>query len=103
MLKIETFTGAGFAENAYLVWRDGAREAVVVDPGADASAMIAAIDANQLDIDAILLTHAHIDHIEGVSALKAHTSAPIYMHPDDSQFYVNAHLQAAQFGMRVDP
>lgn len=102
MLQIETFVGPGFGENAYLVRRRGEKAVIAIDPGADVSAMIAAIEKDALVLEAILLTHAHIDHIEGVAVLKQFADVPIYMHPDDAQFYDNAHLQAVQFGMRVD-
>lgn len=102
MLEIKTFVGAGFGENAYLIWRRGSDAAIAIDPGADASAMVAALESNQLKLQTILLTHAHIDHIEGVAHLKRHADVPIYMHPDDAPFYDNAHVQAAQFGMRVE-
>jgi hydroxyacylglutathione hydrolase len=102
MLEIRTFTGPGFAENAYLVWKRGSRTAVAIDPGADAGAMVVALQAQKLELAAILLTHAHLDHIEGVAVLKRHAPAPLYLHSDDRLFYENAAMQAAQFGMQVE-
>lgn len=60
------------------------------------------LDQSDLRLAAILLTHAHIDHIEGVAKLARHTSAPVYLHPDDRRLYDNAGLQAIQFGMTID-
>ena len=102
MLEIRTFTGPGFAENAYLVWKLGSKTAVAIDPGADADTMVDALQAQKLELAAILLTHAHLDHIEGVAVLKRHVPAPLYLHPDDRLFYDNAAVQAAQFGMQVE-
>lgn len=103
MIEIKTFVGPGFGENAYLAWNRGSSEAIAIDPGADVASMISVLDGSALQLQAILLTHAHIDHIEGIAALKRHADVPIYMHPDDAPFYNNAHAQAAQFGMRVEP
>ncbi|HEX6559779.1 MAG TPA: MBL fold metallo-hydrolase [Longimicrobiales bacterium] len=99
-MHIRTFVAPGFAENSYLAWK--ARSAVAIDPGSDSAALIDALRTENLQLDAILLTHAHIDHIEGVAALKRHADAPIYMHSADRAFYDNAGAQAAQFGMQVE-
>ncbi|HUP89523.1 MAG TPA: MBL fold metallo-hydrolase [Longimicrobiales bacterium] len=102
MLEIRTYVGKGFSQNAYLIWQSDSKDAIALDPGADAPSMVAALESNQLKLQTILLTHAHLDHIEGVAHLKRHADVPIYMHPDDAQFYDNAHVQAAQFGMQVE-
>lgn len=101
-MNIRTFVGPGFAENAYLIWRDGQQHALAIDPG-DASAILQALSDNQLQLAAILLTHSHVDHIDGVAELVRATNAPIYLHPEARLFYDNAAVQAAQFGMRVEP
>ena len=101
-IRIRTFVAPGFAENAYLVWREGAAAAVAIDPGGAAGEMADGLADHELRLDAILLTHAHLDHIEGVAKLVGRTRAPTYLHPDDRPFYDNAKLQAQQFGMRVD-
>src|SRR5690606_22528076 len=88
---------------AYLVWRAGGDAAVAIDPGGEADAMGAALEAEGLSLDAILLTHAHIDHIEGVGALVRRTGAPVYLHDADRPLYERGPVQAATFGMRMDP
>ncbi|MGH7506362.1 MAG: MBL fold metallo-hydrolase, partial [Longimicrobiales bacterium] len=101
-LRIRTFVASGFGQNAYLVWREGGTAAVAIDPGGKADGMAVALSAGALGLGAILLTHAHIDHIEGVARLVGHTGAPTYLHADDSLLYEHARDQARQFGMRVD-
>ena len=103
MLEVRPFVNGGFAENSYLLWRNdtASMSAIAIDPGADAAQMIALLHEQKLTLAAILLTHAHIDHIEGVAALKHAFDAAIYMHPDDAMFYDNAATMAAQFGLRV--
>jgi hydroxyacylglutathione hydrolase len=101
-LEVRTFVADPFGENAYLVWRDGATGAVAVDPGGEAEAMADSLAAEGLWLEAILLTHAHLDHIEGVAKLVGRTGARVHMHPADRPLYDHAAVQAAQFGMRID-
>ena len=101
-MQIRTFVAAGFAENAYLVWQPGNTHALAIDPG-DAPSIIETLEQEELQLAAILLTHSHLDHIDGVAHLVRATNAPIYLHPEARLFYDNAAVQAAQFGMRVEP
>jgi hydroxyacylglutathione hydrolase len=101
-LQVSPFVAPGFGENGYLVWREGVRDAVVIDPGNAAADILRVIEQETLRIAAILLTHAHIDHLEGVAAIHAASGAPVYLHPDDRFLYDNAGRQAQQFGLRMD-
>lgn len=101
-LEIRTFTGPGFGENAYLVRRRGESVAVAIDPGGDAPAMAEALERDGLTLDAVLLTHAHVDHVEGVAELVRRTGAPIFLHPEERPWYDRAAEQAAYFGMRIE-
>ena len=100
-MNIKTFTTPGFAENAYLIWQDGQTQALAIDPG-DARGISSALQQNGLTLAAIILTHSHIDHIDGVAALKREHDAPIYLHPEARLFYDNVAAQGAQFGLRVE-
>ena len=101
-LHIQTFVAPAFAQNAYLVWRDGEASAVAIDPGGDAERMADALSENGHWLEAVLLTHAHVDHIEGVARLVQRTGAPVHLHADDRLFYDHAGEQAREFGMQVD-
>ena len=75
----------GFNENAYLLHVEGASAAVVVDPGFDVEAILAAIDEHGLQLEAILLTHGHGDHIAGVIPLKqAYPEIPVVIGRGDA-------------------
>ncbi len=103
-MEILTFTGQGFGENAYLAVCEESRSCVAIDPGAGAGALCRAVDAGGLNLEAIFLTHAHLDHIEGVSTVRDHhPDVPIWLHPDDLLLYRGAPRQAAMFGLSADP
>src|SRR5262245_3140031 len=61
------------------------------------------LENNNLQLRAVLLTHAHLDHIEAAAKLVRRFEVPVYLHPDDRRLYDNAALQAVQFGMVIDP
>jgi hydroxyacylglutathione hydrolase len=101
-LNIRTFVAPGFGENGYIAWRDGSSSAVCIDPGNSVRQMQQLLEQQQLSISAILLTHAHLDHVEGLAAMVRATSAPVYLHPADRPLYDNVARQAQQFGMQVE-
>lgn len=77
-LVIETVVSDPFAQNAYVVWRRGGREALVVDPGFDVGAIADVLGRHGLAPAAILNTHGHADHIAGNAAMKArYPGAPL--------------------------
>ena len=80
-------------------------EAVVVDPGDDISDIQAILDRHRLRVTAIVITHAHIDHIGGAEKLKRSSGAPVYMNEKDRFLAGNLAMQAAWIGVPtpVDP
>lgn len=77
-MDVRSFTVGPFAENTYILRRDGSERAIVVDPGDEAPVLLAAIDELGVDVDAILLTHTHVDHVGAVAPLARETGAPVY-------------------------
>jgi glyoxylase-like metal-dependent hydrolase (beta-lactamase superfamily II) len=67
-----------FAENTFFVSREGSGKALVVDPGDQADQLNQAIDELGLEVEAILITHTHIDHVGAVAPVARHTGAPVY-------------------------
>src|SRR5680860_843923 len=100
MIQIHTFSGGGFGENGYLVLVGDSGVGVAIDPGFAASSMAQHIQEKKITLEAILLTHAHLDHVEGIPALRAlFPQAPIYLHPDDQRLYEGVNLQARAFNL----
>ena len=101
-LHVHTFESGAFGQNGYIVREDDATFAVAIDPGAGAAAMADFLADNGLFCEAILLTHAHLDHIEGVTELVGRTGAAIHMHADDHPLYEHVQQQASAFGLEVE-
>jgi hydroxyacylglutathione hydrolase len=67
--------------NCYLVW-DAGRRACAVDPGGEPERLAQAASSEELTLAAILVTHGHFDHVEGVGGLAAATGATVYCSAD---------------------
>lgn len=74
-------------------------EAIVIDPGDDITAIELILDKHKLRVKAIVITHAHIDHIGGAAKLKQRTGAPVYMNENDQALYDHLDVQAGWLGM----
>ena len=77
-LAVEMLTVGPLAENCLLLRREGSDRILVVDPGEEAERILAAIAASGAEVEAILLTHCHFDHIGAVAPVAAATGAPVY-------------------------
>ena len=78
-MDVRTFTVGPVQENCHIARRDGARDAIVIDPGEEAERLLEAIAALELDVKAILLTHTHFDHVGAVAPIARATGAPVYV------------------------
>src|SRR6202048_4119822 len=75
------------------------REALVVDPGDEVSRILELLGRHKLTVTAIVSTHAHIDHVGGLSKLHKFTGAPVLMHREDLPLYKAMEMQAAFLGV----
>jgi hydroxyacylglutathione hydrolase len=75
------------------------REALVVDPGDEVSRILDLLGRHRLTVKAIVSTHAHIDHVGGLSKLHKYTGAPVMMHREDLPLYQAMDVQAAFLGV----
>ena len=74
-------------------------EAIVIDPGDEIEKITRELDAHQLTVKAIVITHAHIDHVAGAHKLRALTHAPVYMNESDRELLDALDMQARWLGV----
>src|SRR5215510_9483742 len=98
---LEVRAVAPFYKNGFVVGCERTREGVIIDPGDEVDELLATVRDHDLDIQYILLTHAHVDHVTGVGAAKDAFNAPVYLHKDDAWLYDAAVQQGAMFGLKV--
>ncbi len=77
------------------------KEAIVIDPGENIAEIMAILKRHGLKVKAIVITHAHIDHIGGAAKLKALTGAPVHMNASDQELYDHIDVQAGWLGMET--
>lgn len=98
-MRIQAFVVGAFQENCYLVSDEASGRAVLVDPGDEGDTLVDAIRASGLALEAIWLTHAHLDHIGAIAAVTRAYDVPIHLHPDDRPVYAYAPRAAAMYGL----
>lgn len=87
-MKIKSFELGPVATNCYIVSKN--KKCLIVDPGAQPDVIIAYIDENKLIPEAILLTHAHFDHIGAVDAIRKQYDIEVYMHETEVDWLTSA-------------
>ncbi len=99
MLQYKTIPVTAFQQNCSLVWCDQTQEAAVIDPGGDLEAIEWEIDRLGLQLKAIWVTHAHIDHAGGVADLADKYQLDIIGPHEGDQFWIDGLAQqGAMFG-----
>jgi glyoxylase-like metal-dependent hydrolase (beta-lactamase superfamily II) len=94
---IRSITVGPFQENCYLLVRDG--DLAIIDPGDEPDRIAAAIEATGATPRLILLTHAHLDHVGAVDALKARWDIPLFAPREELPLLAELPLQCAMFGL----
>lgn len=98
-MKLDSRTVGVFAENTYLVVDDATNRAVLIDPGDEPEELIAMVRQSKATLDAIWLTHGHLDHIGGIAGVLREWTVPVHMHAADLPLYRSASLHAAAYGV----
>jgi hydroxyacylglutathione hydrolase len=99
---IETAAAPPFFTNGFVLGCERTRAAVMVDPGDAVENLLAAVASHALSVEAILLTHAHVDHVSGVARAKRAHPVPVWLHRDDLFLYERAVAHGAAFGLKVE-
>ena len=85
--------------NCSIFGDEQSREAMVVDPGDEIGSVLEMVAHHGLTVKAIVITHAHIDHIGGAQKLKQATGAPVYMNLQDTELQKMMPVQAGWLGV----
>jgi hydroxyacylglutathione hydrolase len=85
--------------NCSILGDETTREAIVVDPGDNVDRILEILAKHDLRLKAIVITHAHIDHVGGAQKLKAATGAPVHMNRNDAPLYDALEMQAGWLGI----
>ena len=96
-----------FQENAYLVADPTTGAAALVDPGDEGDRLVEAVRevvrARGLRLEAVWLTHAHLDHVGALAEVKAAFDLPVHLHPLDQPVFDFAPHAAARYGLPWTP
>ena len=88
--------------NANLVGDEQTKQGVVIDPGDEGDRIMAMVKESGLEIQSIICTHAHFDHIGAAGDIRNETGAKIMLHKDDLEGYGLAKEQASFWGFDLD-
>jgi len=100
-LILRTITVGPFAMNCYVVGSEKTKRGVVIDPGDEGEKILRVLRETGLTIEYILNTHAHLDHVLAVQAVKDGTGAAFCLHEADLPLLNMLPMQAAMFGLSV--
>lgn len=101
-LSIDHFLVGPMQTNIYLIGCKATGTGAIVDAGGNTDGVLARAEERGLELAKILQTHAHIDHVGGLAAMKERTDAPIYLHEAELEMYNAVEQQGRMFGMQVD-
>ncbi len=87
MLKVETYSLGPLQTNAYVLYKPEEQRCIIIDPGSNPQPVIRKV--KDWTVEAILLTHAHFDHIGGVDELRKLKNCPVYLHDAEAEWLTN--------------
>lgn len=101
-MRIRWVTVGPFQENTYLVTDETSGRCVLVDPGDDPARVASMVRESGATLDAIWVTHAHLDHIGAVAGILREWTVPVFLHEADLPLWRLAPRQAAAYGLGFD-
>jgi len=96
-MNVEMLAVGMFQSNCFIAHCPASRQGVLIDPGDEGGRILAFIESNEIDIKAIINTHAHIDHVSALASVADRLKAPVCMHKKDSFIFDNLAYQEQLF------
>ncbi|HEY9160581.1 MAG TPA: MBL fold metallo-hydrolase [Desulfomonilia bacterium] len=101
-MQFKNITVTDFMTNCFIIWDEETKEGLVLDPGGDAGRILREIKNEGIKIVGIVITHAHIDHIGALGAIKEATGAEIMMHSSELPVLKFSSKMGSMFGVRIE-
>jgi len=98
-LLVETIVNGPFTANCYAVAEEATGRALLVDPGDEPNTILQRVRALNWQVDEIVATHAHIDHVGAVAPLKRALGVSFALHPAEKEWLTHLPAQATMFGL----
>lgn len=95
-LQFEILPVTPFLQNCTLIWDEDSKAAVLTDVGGEVPRLLAEVKRRGLDLQAVWLTHGHVDHVGGVVALGAERAVPVWGPHVDDDFWIQQLPQITQ-------
>ena len=99
---IKRITVGPLQENCYIVGDEETKQAIVIDPGDEPDRILEVIKGSNFQVSAVILTHAHFDHVGAAGDIKRAAGAKVLMNVADMELYKGVRDQAAFWGYEVD-
>jgi len=99
---IKRITVGPLQENCYIVGDEQTKQAIVIDPGDEPDRILEVIRDSNFQVSAVILTHAHFDHVGAAGDIKRTAGAKVLMNVADVELYKGVRDQAAFWGYEVD-
>ena len=99
---VESLVVGPLAENCHVLWCMRTNKAVIVDPGYDEARIVKVVRREQLDVEWVLLTHGHVDHVGAVAPVARELGVPVAVHEADEVMLRAAPQMAFMFGLAME-
>lgn len=101
-LQVEPLIVGPLFSNCYIVWDDGVKQGVIIDPGDDVDIILKKVKELGIEIEYILATHGHFDHVGAVAPLRRELNVEFLAHKGDFFFIEDGENAARRWGIEIE-